>query len=101
MYLLEKFQLHILISYGFKALQRSNNRTIDLYNEYRENKFQALTKPVVTYKHIEIGSCDFAFVLAMNKGMDYWVSDSFTHLPSLHLKAKFMKKNRSCTIVSM
>jgi len=36
----------------------------------------------------------------MNKGMDYWVSFSFTHPSSLHLKTKFMKKNQLRTIVS-
>ena len=97
MYLLAKFQLHILITYGVTALQSSNNRTIDLYSEYRGNKLQAHTKMVVTYKPIE---AVFAIVLTINKGMDYWVSFSFTHPSSLHLKAKFMKKNRSRTIVS-
>ena len=33
--------------------------------------------------------------------MDYWVRFSFGHPSSLHLKAKFMKKNRSHTIVSI
>ena len=42
----------------------------------------------------------FAILLTMKKAMDYWVSFSFTHLSSLHLKAKFMKKNWSRTIVS-
>jgi len=48
---------------------------------------------------VRYGATIFAIVLTMNKGMDYWVSFSFTH-PSLHLKAKFMKKNWSRTIVS-
>ena len=33
--------------------------------------------------------------------MDDWVSFSFTYPSSLHLKAKFMKKNRLRMIVSM
>jgi len=36
----------------------------------------------------------------MNRGIDCWVSFSFTHPPSLHLQAKFMKKNQSHMIVS-
>jgi len=93
LYLLAKFQLHILITYGVTALQSSNNRTIDLYSEYGGNKLQALIKTVV------YGAAIFAIILTMNKGIDYWVIFSFTH-PSLHLKAKSMKKNRSRTIVS-
>ena len=45
------------------------------------------------------GGTIFAIVLTMNKGIDYWVRFSFTHPSSLHLKAKFMKKNWLCTIV--
>jgi len=39
------------------------------------------------------GATISAIVFAMNRGMDHWVSISFTHPPSLHLKAKFVKKN--------
>jgi len=52
-------------------------------------------KTTGTYKNgcNEVWSYNFAIVLAMNKGIDCWVSFSFTHPSSLHLKAKFMKKN--------
>ena len=59
MYQLAKLQLHILITYRVTALQSSDNRTIDLYSEYRGNKLQALTKTVVTYKPIEVRSYNF------------------------------------------
>ena len=55
MYLLAKFQLHILITYGVTALQSCNNRTIDLYSEYWGNKLQMPTKTVV----IEVRSYNF------------------------------------------
>ena len=44
MYLLAKFQLHILITYRVTVLQSSNNRTIDLYSEYRGNKISGAYK---------------------------------------------------------
>jgi len=56
MYLLEKLRVSIPMRWGVIALQSSNNETIDLYSEYRESKLQALTKTVVTYKQIEVGS---------------------------------------------
>jgi len=49
---------------------------------------------------LRYGNTFFAIVLTMNRGMDYWVSFSFTHPSLLHLKVKFMKKNWSCTIIS-
>jgi len=58
-YLLAKFQLHILITYGVTALQSSNNRIIDLYSKYWRNKLQEFTKMVVTYKQIEVRSYNF------------------------------------------
>ena len=39
---------------GVTVPQSSNNRKIDLYSEYWENKLQALTKTVVTYQWIEV-----------------------------------------------
>ena len=59
MYLLAKFQLNILITYGVTTLQSSDNRTIDLYSEYWGNKLQAPTKTVVTYTPIEVRSYNF------------------------------------------
>jgi len=58
-YLLAKFQLHILITYGVTALQSNSNRTINLYSKYRGNKLQALTKTVVIYEWIEVRSYNF------------------------------------------
>ena len=53
-YLLAKFQLHMPIALGVTALQSSNNRKIDMYSKYKENKLQALTEMVVTYERIEV-----------------------------------------------
>ena len=50
----QSFQLHNPITYGLTALQSSNNRTIDLYNEYWGNKLLVLKKMVATYKQIEV-----------------------------------------------
>ena len=55
-YPLAKFQPHIQITLGVTVLQSSNNRKIDLYRKYRENKLQVLTKTVVTYQQIEVRS---------------------------------------------
>jgi len=100
-YLLAKVQLHALITYRVSALHSSNNRKINLYSKYRENKLQRLSqKMVVTYKQkLRYRATIFAIALIMNRGMDYWLSFSFTHPSLLHLMVKFMKKNRSCTNV--
>jgi len=50
MYVLAKFQLHILNTFEVTALQSSSNRKINLYRKYRENKLQALTETDVTYE---------------------------------------------------
>ena len=50
-YCLAKFQPHIPLTFGVTALQSSNNRKIDLYSKYCENKLQALPNMVVTYQH--------------------------------------------------
>ena len=47
------------ITFGVTALQSSNNRKIDMYSKYRENKLQALTKTVVTYQRIDVRSYNF------------------------------------------
>ena len=46
-------------TFGVTALQSSNNRKIDMYSKYRENKLQALTKMVITYQRIEVQSYNF------------------------------------------
>ena len=56
MYVLAKFQLHILKAFEVTALQSSSNRKIDLYSKHRENKLQALSKTDVTYKWSEVGA---------------------------------------------
>ena len=58
-YPLAIFQLHMPITFGVTALQSSNNRKIDMYSKYRENKLQALTKTVVTYQRIDVRSYNF------------------------------------------
>ena len=50
MYVLAKFQLHILKTDEVTALQSSSNRKIDLYNKHWENKLQAFSKTDVTYE---------------------------------------------------
>ena len=59
MYPLAKFQPLIQITLGVTALQSSNNRKIDLYSKYRENKLPALTKAAVTYLRIKVQSYNF------------------------------------------
>ena len=56
---LAKFQLHMPMTFGVTALQSSNNRKIDLYSKYRENKLPALSKMVVNYQRIEVRSYNF------------------------------------------
>ena len=56
MYILAKFQLHILKAFEVIALQSSNKRKIDLYSKHRENKLQGLPKTDVTYKWSEVGT---------------------------------------------
>ena len=58
-YPLAKFQPHTPITLGVTALQSSNNRKINLYSKYRENKLQAPTKRIVTYQRIEVRSYNF------------------------------------------
>ena len=55
-YPLAKFQPHMPITFIVTAPQSSNNRKNNLYSKYRENKLQAFTKTVVTYKRIDIWS---------------------------------------------
>ena len=50
MYLLAKFQLHILKAFEVITLQSSSNRKINLYSEHWENKLQASTKTDQTYE---------------------------------------------------
>ena len=48
---LAKFQPCMSATFEITPLQNSNNRKIDLYSKYWENKLQLLTKMAVTYKH--------------------------------------------------
>jgi len=50
MYVLAKFQLHILKAFEVTALQSSRNRKLDLYSKHRENKLQELIKSDITYE---------------------------------------------------
>jgi len=50
MYMLAKFQFHILKAFEVIALQSNSNTEIDLYSKHRENKLQTLPKTGVTYK---------------------------------------------------
>ena len=47
-HILVKFELQILRTFEVTDLQSSSNRKIDLYNKYRENNLQTLTKMSVT-----------------------------------------------------
>ena len=60
---------------------------------YREYKFQALTKTVVTYQWIEVRAIIFTIILAMKRSINYWVSVPFTSPSSLQTKVIFVKKN--------
>ena len=57
-YALAKFQPHMATTFGVTALQSSNNRKIDLYSKYWENKLHVLTKTAVTYKYNAVQSCN-------------------------------------------
>ena len=67
-YPLAKLQTHMPITLGVTALQSSNNRKIDLYSKYRENKLQAPTKMFVTYQRIEVRSYDFHHLVRHEQG---------------------------------
>ena len=56
MYVLARFQLHILKAFEVTTLKSNSNRKIDLYSKHRENKLQALPKTDVTYKWSEVGT---------------------------------------------
>ena len=58
-YALAKFQRRMATTFGVAALQSSNNRKIDLYSKYLENKLHSLTKTAVTYKYNAVQSCNF------------------------------------------
>ena len=64
MYVLAKFQLHILKAFKVTALQ--SNRKIDLYSKHGENKLQALPKTDVTYKWSEVVTRIFTIMFTMN-----------------------------------
>ena len=73
-YALAKFQPHMATTFGVTALQSSNNRKINLYSKYWENKLHALTKTAVTYTYNGVQSCNLHHVFTMNRGIHYWVS---------------------------
>ena len=81
------------VDLGVTALQSSNNRKIDLYSKYRENKLHALTKTVLTYQWIMVRSSTFHHRVRHELGNQLLVSLFFTRPSSLHTKAKFVKKN--------
>ena len=58
----------MLIALGVTALQSSNNRKIDLYSKYREDKLQAPTKMFVTYQRIEVRSYNFRHLVRHEQG---------------------------------
>ena len=93
MYPLAKFQLHMPITLRVTALQSSNNRKIDLYRKYRENKLQALTKMIVTYQRIEVQSYNI-HRRVRHEQVNQLLGTFFLYSPSsLHTKAKFVKNN--------
>ena len=98
MYPLAKFQPCMPLT--VTALRSSNNRKIDIYSKYRENKLQAPTKMVVTYQQIEVWSYNFHHRVCHEQGNQLLDNVSLTHPSSLHTKAKFVKKNRSRMIAS-
>ena len=66
MYVLAKFQLHIIKAFEVIVLQSNSNRKIDLYSKYRENKLQALLKTDVTYKWSDVETGILHHHVAMN-----------------------------------
>ena len=58
MYALAKFQPDMPINFRVMALQSSNSKMIDLYSKHWENKLQALTKTLITYKWNVTQSCN-------------------------------------------
>ena len=56
------------ITLGVTALQSSNNRKLDLYSKYRENKLQAPTKMIVTYQQIEVRSYNVHYHICHEQG---------------------------------
>ena len=56
MYVLAKFQLHILKAFEVTAPQSNSNRKINLHSKHRENKLQALPKTDLTYKWSKLGT---------------------------------------------
>ena len=57
-YALATFQPYMPTTFTDTALQSSNNRKIDLYSKYWENKLHALTKTAVTYTPNEVQRCN-------------------------------------------
>ena len=58
MYVLAKFQFHILKTFQVTALQSSSNRKTNFYSKYRENELQAITKTDVTYECNDVQHCN-------------------------------------------
>ena len=67
--------MYVSIALGTTALQGSNNRKINLYRKYRENKLQVLAKTIVIYAY-RVAICTIVFT--MNRGVNYWVIPFFT-----------------------
>ena len=92
MYLLAKFQLHIVIITALQSTVITTEQSSIGKINYK-NSCNLWTDWGTELQFLPLYS-------PWNRGMDYWISFSITHPSSLHLKVKFMKKNWSRTIIS-
>ena len=98
-YSLAKIQSHMSITFGVTALQSSNNRKLICTASIGKINSRRLLKRLLPSKGWMYWAGISTIVFAMNRGIIYWVSLSLYHLSSLDTKVKFVKKNRSRTIV--
>ena len=95
-YPLAKFQLHKPIALEVTALQSSNNRKINLYSKYGENKLQVPTKMVVTYQRIEVWSYNFHHRVRLEQG-NQLLGRSFLYSPFFTAYKGGMREEKSIT----
>ena len=72
MYVLAKFQLHILKAFEVTALQSDSNRKIDLYSKHKENKLQARGPTLFSWRMRLRNHTDFIEISDFN--CDFFIS---------------------------
>ena len=55
-----KFQPSVVCSFGIIVIDSRKSKVIDLYSDYTENKFQALTFVAITSVRISLQCCNLA-----------------------------------------